>query len=144
MGSYWFRSRRVLINFQLDWYYNLNTCFLSFSSVRYKLCLLYTSRGEQAKIRRVLHRPLHKGNQGLLIPLQREVAQFIISCGFIDVYKRQMLVCVLTLSALSVCFAEDSDNSGEVTAQQSYVNEAITVTRDVYKRQLYHLFCLNV
>ena len=39
-----------------------------------------------------------------------------------------MLVCVLTLSALSVCFAEDSDNSGEVTAQQSYVNEAITVT----------------
>ena len=36
-----------------------------------------------------------------------------------------MLVCVLTLSALSVCFAEDSDNSGEVTAQQIYVNEAI-------------------
>ena len=36
-----------------------------------------------------------------------------------------MLVCVLTLSVLSVCFAEDSDNSGEVTAQQSYVNEAI-------------------
>ena len=34
-----------------------------------------------------------------------------------------MLVCVLTLSALSVCFAEDSDNSGEVTAQQSYVND---------------------
>ena len=31
-----------------------------------------------------------------------------------------MLVCVLTLSVLSVCFAEDSDNSGEVTAQQSY------------------------
>lgn len=41
-----------------------------------------------------------------------------------------MLVCVLTLSALSVCFAEDSDNSGEVTAQQSYVNEAITVTSE--------------
>ena len=38
-----------------------------------------------------------------------------------------MLVCVLTLSALSVCFAEDSDNSGEVTAQQSYVNEAIGI-----------------
>ena len=42
-----------------------------------------------------------------------------------------MLVCVLTLSALSVCFAEDSDNSGEVTAQQSYVNEAITVTSEI-------------
>lgn len=41
-----------------------------------------------------------------------------------------MLVCVLTLSALSVCFAEDSDNSDEVTAQQSYVNEAITVTSE--------------
>ena len=41
-----------------------------------------------------------------------------------------MLVCVLTLSALSVCFAEDSDNSGEVTAQQSYVNEAITVASE--------------
>lgn len=41
-----------------------------------------------------------------------------------------MLVCVLTLSVLSVCFAEDSDNSGEVTAQQSYVNEAITVASE--------------
>ena len=52
-----------------------------------------------------------------------------------------MLVCVLTLSALSVCFAEDSDNSGEVTAQQSYVNEAITAVSythlDVYKRQIH-------
>ena len=43
---------------------------------------------------------------------------------------RDRLVCVLTLSALSVCFAEDSDNSGEVTAQPvSYTH------LDVYKRQ---------
>ena len=38
-----------------------------------------------------------------------------------------MLACAFTLSLFSVCFADDAADS-EVPSQQTYVNEAVTVT----------------